>query len=305
MQFDITWNKDFYFRLSSAMMESFYDAEIDGYKFPFQIHYEVGHYEDIEADSDIGERSELENTDVSKFYEASDSDFVLVAKPSEFDDHIKSIEDIFDGESLNDTFRPLESASDFSLNASVEIIEETPKVSALSSLQSIPKRYSPNISDITVDSISSAATETDDSKLLDASRATVVKMLSNQPGIGDIIFNNFKTFSEEEKKSITELLNRETTIGNFGDLLTVANHWGLNSLKDSIVENFMVHLECEELLLSKEWAKLRTLESLYNEIAILIIRHFLRMENDFSPLFFFLKSEQGISKDGRPLELVL
>ena len=297
------------------MMESFFDAETDAYKFPFTILYQVGHY-DENADEDIND---------SKFYEAFENEeFVMIdekEKPDVIEEQGKKLkefykeyEDVFDNNSLEDTFRPSEAVSEATDIDSVEIINETPKTSARTSLIATPVKIKiSNYSyehgeDDKCSTCKATSTEPESEPKLDdvefsyQSRATIIKMITSEPGMGNIIINNFRTFSNDEKAFIANKLYEATTIENFGDVLSCAEFWCYDDLTQTVVDHFIVKQDCEELLRSKEWAKLKNWENLYNYIGQLILTRSAK-NDDNSPLAFFILLDRVVNRVSREIVL--
>lgn len=306
-EFDMSMEKDFYLRLTSDMIESFFDSESDCYRFPFKIFYQVGHYnDDVDAENEVEQAEELEeNVDESKFYEASETDEFVVVQATENNDMVeegsKKLKQFYDdnhldleNDSAEDSFRPFESVQAENDGESVEIIDESSKTSEKPSNQSTGFDFDHCECDKSATIIASP-TEQHIEDLPDNSRSVAVSLLKDLCGKEDIIINHFMSFSDDEKLFIAAKLFNQTTLDNFSTVLVCADYWHYASLIETVVQEFIMKQECAILLQSKEWANLKKFESLYKNVVELVLARSIKNVNNSlftSSTAFFLTVQQ-------------
>lgn len=272
--FGSSWKFDYKLRLSSEMMDDFYVEEDGSYKFPFSISYTVGHYDEDFSNSELD--IDYENNVSSGGSE--NEEFVMVDE--------KKNESVVDSEVTSSVFEDPKM-----------VVENSAFVSELTDVESIEI-----IDDKHPDFLPSTSSRHSDEedlnashetsvvaarKLSDISRETVRNILSNQYDISDILIDNYKTFSIDERTRIAKCLSKSSKIHNFFDILTCAEFWQCSLLKEFVVKDLLNKLDCKELLSSNGWKDLKSNAALYAEIVEIISNGFLH--KDFSsPIVFFL-----------------
>lgn len=271
--FGSSWKFDFKLRLSSEMMDEFYVEEDESYKFPFKISYTVGHYDEDGSNSEFdidyernvssegSENEEFVMVDEKKNESVVDSEVTssvyedpgMVVENSAFVSELTDVESIEIIDDKHPDFRPSTSSRN-SDEGDLNATNETSVVSAR--------------------------------KLCEKSRETVRYLLSNQAGIGDILINNYKKFSNDEKTGIAKCLSTSSTILNFFDILTCAEFWQCGLLKEFVVKDLLIKLDCKELLTSDGWKDLKSNAALYAEIVEIISTGFLHKDFSSAIVFF-------------------
>lgn len=255
--------KNFTLLASSEEIDQFYDGDLQAFRFPFEISYNVCCYRSTKDEEDFEDVEEV-NGDGEAAEEAAEDAFEFVNQSDKSD----------------------ESAITITANPDQEVMEYLvePSFDANETDQTEPDadQIEPEDSLIVPDM------EAREMKVLSPESRKVIQTLLKMPEcFANIIIDHFKDYSAEEMKTVVKEVAVGLNIETFFEVLDCADFWDCNELKTLVTDGFMSSYDTKILINSAGFKKLKSNPNLLEMAKQLISDAFINKRIN-SPIIFFL-----------------